>query len=78
LQILKDLVQRTIAIPLIKQSPDRLPLSKLFRHISPGSASTKNPKNPIKDIATVKRRPTTRFTGWYHLLDALPLIVAHA
>jgi hypothetical protein len=78
LQVLKDLVQGPITVPLVKQTPDGLPLSKLFWHISPRSPGTKNPENPIEDIATVKGRPTARFANRDHWSDALPLCIAHA
>jgi hypothetical protein len=87
LQVLKDLVQGPITVPLVKQTPDGLPLSKLFSPnfwvpnvgaISPRSPGTKNPENPIEDIATVKGRPTARFANRDHWSDALPLCIAHA
>jgi hypothetical protein len=78
LQFLKDLVQSAVTIPLVKQTPDGLPLSERFGNISPRGAGAKNPKNSINDGATIEGRTTTWSSIWNHWLDALPLFVVHA
>jgi len=78
LQILKDCIQSAVAIPLVKQTPYGLPLSKLFWQISPRGTCGKNPEDSIKDVAAVENRTTAWFSIRNQPLDSLPLIIVYA
>jgi hypothetical protein len=68
-------IQGAVAVPLIKQTPSSLPLSELFRQITPWSAGAQNPKDPIEHITTILRRATGRRRFPEQILNALPLVV---
>jgi hypothetical protein len=65
------------SLPTVEATRDSAPRTIPFGQIAPGSASSEEPEDPIKDRAVVMGgSPDLRFLRWEQWLQPLPLCVS--
>ena len=65
------------ALPAVEAASDGAPRTIPFGQISPGSASTEDPEDPIEDRAVIMGgSPDRGLLGWEQWLQPLPLHVS--
>jgi hypothetical protein len=78
LQSPQDFVEDSFGVPLIEQSPNRLPRPKLFRHVAPGRAGSQNPENAVDDRSRIARRPARGSRFGEDVFNQLPFIICQS
>jgi hypothetical protein len=74
-QAIQDLLPTPFTTPLIKESPSRLPRTKLCRQVSPRGARAHDPQDAVHHSASIGRRTTRRRSWRKQVLDRQPLLV---
>lgn len=71
----EDCIQQAVAVPFVKQIPNRGPRLVLVRQISPRRTGPQCPKNGIHDFPTIPWRPTSLCRRWKKVRNTVPLLV---
>jgi hypothetical protein len=74
-QTIEDRDQRAIVVPLIKQTPNRLPWTKRSWQVTPGRTGAQRPQNSVHHRSPIAWRTSCAFGRSKQIVDQIPLLI---
>jgi hypothetical protein len=75
LQLLKDRVESAVVVPLVEQTPNRLPRAECGRQVTPRRPRAQDPEYAIHHRAPISGRATGDRRRIEQVRDSFPLLI---